>query len=64
MFGYVVFPTIAAAIDVYLLFELSTVAIALGVGWLIVGIIYLAIRTRGFRMKSPAFQSETTNPEP
>jgi amino acid transporter len=51
--GYVVVPTIGAIIDLYLLWSLSGIAKILGGAWLVLGVIYLAVLTRGFRRPPP-----------
>jgi putrescine importer len=51
--GFVVVPAIGAVVDLYLLTQLSTTAIQLGLGWLTLGIIYLAVLTKGFRKAPP-----------
>ncbi|MBP0457801.1 APC family permease [Streptomyces montanisoli] len=54
LFGHVVLPVLGAAVDVYLLTQLSSTAIWLGAGWLALGIVYLVALTRGFRRPPPA----------
>lgn len=44
-----IIPAIAMASCIYLLFGLQTQAKILGICWLALGIIYLAIKTKGFR---------------
>src|SRR4051812_23538835 len=44
-----VLPALGAVVDLYLLFQLDGLAKALGVGWLVIGVVYLAVLTRGFR---------------
>ncbi|MDN4609478.1 APC family permease [Arthrobacter burdickii] len=51
--GFVVVPAIGAVVDLYLLTQLSTTAIQLGLAWLTLGIIYLAVLTKGFRKAPP-----------
>ena len=64
VFGYVVLPVLGAAIDVYLMTKLGPHAIFLGVGWLILGIIYLVVLTGGLRRDPPEFSLvEPTPPE-
>lgn len=53
LFGFIIVPILGAAIDLYLLSNLSPLALMLGGGWLIVGVIYLAVLTRGFRVPPP-----------
>ncbi len=49
LIAYLIIPAISAACCIYLLFGLETQAKTLGALWLLVGIIYLAIKTKGFR---------------
>lgn len=51
--AFVVLPVLGALIDLYLLTQLSTIAIILGVSWLAIGVIYLAVLTKGFRKAPP-----------
>jgi len=51
--GYVVLPAIGAALDIALLVNLGHVAQLLGAGWLLIGVVYLAVLTRGFRRPPP-----------
>ncbi|WP_211241409.1 APC family permease [Pseudonocardia spinosispora] len=53
VFGYLVLPLIGAVIDLYLLFNLSGLALTLGVCWLALGFVYLLFLTRGFRRPPP-----------
>jgi putrescine importer len=48
-----VLPALGAIVDLYLLFQLDDLAKALGVGWLVIGVVYLAVLTRGFRRQPP-----------
>jgi amino acid transporter len=50
---YLVVPIIGACVTLYLLFQLDSHAIVLGLSWLGVGVIVLAILTRGFRRQPP-----------
>lgn len=59
--GYLLLPALGAAVDVYLLTQLSCTALYLGLGWLALGIVYLAVLTRGFRRNPPEFDP-TENP--
>lgn len=51
--SYVVVPVIGALICAYLLSQLDSNAITLGVSWLALGIIVLALITRGFKAAPP-----------
>jgi putrescine importer len=51
--SYVVVPVIGASICAYLLSELDSNAITLGVSWLVLGVVVLALITRGFKASPP-----------
>ena len=55
--SYVVVPVIGAIICAYLLSRLDSNAITLGVSWLILGALVLALITRGFRAAPPEMAS-------
>jgi amino acid transporter len=55
---YLVLPVIGAIITAYLLTQLDINAIILGLSWLVLGIIVLAIVTRGFRRLPPEITTE------
>ena len=50
---YVILPVIAAAVCVYLWFNLPMLAKIVGFSWIAIGIIVLAIKTKGFRELPP-----------
>ena len=52
--GWVVIPVLGFAVDIFLLFQLSPIAIGLGVVWLALGVVYLAVLTRGFKRPAPS----------
>ncbi|MBN9631827.1 MAG: APC family permease, partial [Actinobacteria bacterium] len=58
VFGWLVVPLAGAAIDIYLLTQLGTTAILIGVSWFVLGLIVLAILTRGFRRQPPEMDPE------
>jgi putrescine importer len=51
--GYLVVPAIGAIVDLWLLVNLDATAKWLGLGWLLLGILYLIYLTRGFRRPPP-----------
>jgi amino acid transporter len=51
--SYVVVPAIGAVICGYLLSQLDSNAITLGVSWLVLGVVVLALITRGFKAAPP-----------
>jgi putrescine importer len=53
VFLYIVFPIAGAIVCLWLLTRLDSIALILGGSWLIIGIIYLGIMTRGFRKSPP-----------
>jgi amino acid transporter len=54
--SHVVVPAIGATVDVWLLTNLDGTAITLGLIWLGLGVVYLAVLTRGFRVPPPEMQ--------
>ncbi|UNB55838.1 APC family permease [Mycolicibacterium sp. YH-1] len=48
----------AIAITVYFLISLDTHAVTLGAGWLVAGLVYLVVLTRGFSRPPPEITSE------
>ena len=51
--SYVVVPVVGAIICAYLLSQLDSNAITLGVSWLVLGVVVLALITRGFKAAPP-----------
>ncbi|GGI86934.1 APC family permease [Pseudarthrobacter scleromae] len=51
--SYVVVPVIGAIVCAYLLSRLDSNAITLGVSWLVLGVVVLALITRGFKASPP-----------
>jgi amino acid transporter len=51
--SHVVLPALGALVDAYLLTKLSRDAIVLGGSWLVLGVAYLLVRTRGLRQAPP-----------
>ena len=58
IFNYAVLPIIATAICVYLWFNMAMTAKIIGIIWLVIGIIILAIKTKGFRQLPPEMDIE------
>lgn len=50
---YMILPIIAAAVCVYLWFSLTVTAKIVGFSWLALGVIFLAIKTKGFKELPP-----------
>jgi amino acid transporter len=50
---YVVVPVIGACVTLYMLTQLSTVSLIIGLCWLAIGAVYLLWLTRGFRRPPP-----------
>ena len=50
---YVAIPLIGAVVDVYLLTQLGSAALTLGVIWMSIGVVYLLVLTRGLRVPPP-----------
>jgi amino acid transporter len=55
-------PALGAVIDVYLLLHLSNLAKILGVTWLVIGVVYLALLTRCFRRPPPELSLDENRP--
>lgn len=55
---FVALPALGAAVDLYLLTQLGPTALYLGLGWLAIGIVYLAVLTKGFRKSPPEMRVE------
>ncbi|MEU8712352.1 APC family permease [Streptomyces sp. NPDC048663] len=53
---YFLLPVAGAAVDVYLITQLGSTAVELGLGWLAIGIVWLAVITKGFRRPAPELQ--------
>lgn len=51
--GHLVVPAAGAAVDLYLMTKLSHAAVYLGLGWLVIGFVYLVVLTRGLRAQPP-----------
>jgi putrescine importer len=52
-FTYVAVPAVGAVVTVYLLFQLDEHAVRLGLSWLTLGVVALAVLTKGFRGQPP-----------
>ena len=50
---YLIIPAIAAAVCIYLWFSLTATAKIVGFSWLALGVIFLAIKTKGFKELPP-----------
>jgi amino acid transporter len=53
-----IFPAIGAVVDVWLLINLDSIALTFGLIWLGIGVVYLAVLTRGFRSAPPEMTFE------
>jgi amino acid transporter len=51
--GFIVLPAIGALVCIFLLTQLSAIALFLGIGWLVLGVIYLTFITKGFKQEPP-----------
>ncbi|AWY43003.1 amino acid permease [Pseudomonas putida] len=58
---FLIFPFIGLAADLWLMVSLDHLAIYLGLSWLAIGVVYLAVLTSGFRRQPPEmdFQEAT-----
>ena len=64
VFAYLVAPIIGVIVIAYLLTQLDIQAVMLGSSWLVVGLIILAIITRGFRKLPPEIAVDEAESEP
>lgn len=64
VFGYLVIPTAGAIVTVYLITQLGSTAVELGLGWLALGVCYLVVLTKGFRTPPPELHTDSEDPEP
>lgn len=58
LIGWVVVPVLGLAVDVFLLLQLSPLALGIGTAWLVIGVIYLAVLTKGFKAPAPGLTLE------
>ncbi|MGW4563010.1 APC family permease [Streptomyces sp. NPDC004561] len=56
---YLLLPAAGAAVDVYLITQLGGTAVKLGLGWLVIGIVWLAVITKGFRRPAPELRLQS-----
>ncbi len=56
VFKYVILPVVAIAVCVFLWLSLSTTAKIVGFSWLALGIVFLAIKTKGFKEMPPELE--------
>lgn len=61
--GFIILPLLGAGVDIYLLTQLSPVAIIIGCCWLGLGILYLVFLTKGFRQEPPEMRLEDNTDE-
>lgn len=54
--NFLLLPAAGAAIDVYLITQLGGTAVKLGLGWLALGVCWLAVITKGFRAPAPSLR--------
>lgn len=65
VFRYGVLPALGFALTAWLWFSLSPLALTVGLVWIGVGVVWLAVLTRGFRRRPPEveFDDEAETPE-
>jgi amino acid transporter len=51
--SYLVVPAIGGCVTIYMLTQLSSVSLTIGLTWFAIGVVYLAWLTRGFRRPTP-----------
>ncbi|MFF9488378.1 APC family permease [Streptomyces sp. NPDC014676] len=59
LLGFVLLPLAGAAVDVYLITQLGSTATELGLLWLAIGVVYLAVITKGFRRPTPELRPDS-----
>ncbi|MDT8912299.1 APC family permease [Amycolatopsis sp. PS_44_ISF1] len=64
LFTFIVLPLAGAAVSGYLLSRLGGTALVIGLVWLALGILYLAVLTRGFRRPPPELSAVGREPVP
>ena len=57
---YLVMPIIGAIVDAYLLMQLDSTALTLGLSWLGIGVVALLILTAGFTRRPPEILAEAS----
>jgi amino acid transporter len=62
--GFIVLPILGAAVDIYLLTQLSPIAITIGLCWIGLGILYLTFLTKGFRKEPPEMRLHDRDGQP
>ncbi|WP_336355352.1 APC family permease [Pseudomonas granadensis] len=58
---FLLFPFIGLAADVWLMVSLDHLAVYLGLSWLAIGVVYLAVLTGGFRRQPPELDFQEAN---
>ncbi len=51
--GFVLVPGIGALINIWLWFSLDTTSMIIGACWIVVGLVFLVLKTRGFKRPAP-----------
>jgi amino acid transporter len=62
--GFIVLPILGAAVDIYLLTQLSPIAIIIGLCWIGLGVLYLVFLTKGFRKEPPEMRLHDREGQP
>ena len=62
--SFIVLPVLGAAVDIYLLTQLSPIAITIGCCWIGLGILYLVFLTKGFREEPPEMRLQDREDQP
>lgn len=57
---FLIFPFIGLAADLWLMVSLDHLAVYLGLSWLAIGVVYLAVLTGGFRRQPPEMDFQET----
>lgn len=61
IFAWIIVPLAGAVVDFYLLLNLDGLAKLIGLAWLVLGVIWLAWLTRGFRKPPPQMSLDEAN---
>ena len=64
MLRFGVLPAFGFALTAWLWFSLSALALTVGLVWIGVGIVWLAVLTRGFRRRPPEVEFDDEAPAP
>lgn len=58
LFGSLISSVLGLAVCLYILIGMESIGQIVGVGWLLIGLVIVAIRTKGFSRKMPELDPE------